>query len=77
MLPFVALWALMALYNLFNMHVQVILRFLTSQPALYWYCAHIIMTKGVGHVYSKCLIGYFVLYGMAGVVLFGNFYPPA
>ncbi|KAI9138277.1 GPI mannosyltransferase 2 [Paraphysoderma sedebokerense] len=42
-LPYITLYSFMLFYVTFFMHVQVIIRFMTSMPALYWYCSSVIV----------------------------------
>lgn len=75
-LPYVYLCLFMFLYCLFFMHVQVMLRFLSSQPAIYWYMA----TEFVGkfnNLFARGYIAYCILYSLIGTVLFANYLPPA
>jgi phosphatidylinositol glycan class V len=39
LVPFVAYWAVQVVIGMLFMHVQVITRFLSASPALYWFCA--------------------------------------
>ncbi|KAI9594817.1 GPI mannosyltransferase 2 [Syncephalis fuscata] len=103
-LPFIYLWAVLLLYGFTSMHVQVITRFFSSMPTVFWYAAHIClrlgnpssslsnpMTNGgvlnenhaiyrqwnQSNFWSRAILMYFVGYGLCGVVLFSNFFPPA
>ncbi|KAI7871482.1 GPI mannosyltransferase 2 [Spinellus fusiger] len=76
------LWAFLVFYTTTCMHVQVILRFFTSLPPLYWFIAHL-WIEGFN---SSCkyrrwiaesVLTYCVLYGCVGIVLFAGFLPPA
>ncbi|KAI8886074.1 glycosyltransferase family 76 protein [Backusella circina FSU 941] len=77
---FIYLWLFMLGYVMTSMHIQVIIRFFTSLPPLYWYVAHVWLK---GDIKSKSswtatvLLSYFVLYGFIGIVLFASFLPPA
>ncbi|KAI9281083.1 GPI mannosyltransferase 2 [Sporodiniella umbellata] len=68
------LWLFLLFYVLTTMHVQVIIRFFTSLPPLYWYVGHLLEKNQKG---AQIVLGYFVLYGLVGTVLFANFLPPA
>jgi phosphatidylinositol glycan class V len=74
------LWAFMLLYVVTTMHIQVIIRFFTSLPPLYWYVGDI-WIKGFNEkkntFMANVVLGYFVLYGLIGIVLFSGFLPPA
>ncbi|KAI9340869.1 dolichol-p-mannose mannosyltransferase, partial [Obelidium mucronatum] len=79
-LPHIFLCLFLTLYCLFCMHVQVITRFFTSMPVVYWYLAHcILLGRQSLRNYSvgRVILGWFVGYGAVGVVLFSLFYPPA
>ncbi|OBZ89106.1 GPI mannosyltransferase 2 [Choanephora cucurbitarum] len=75
------LWLFLLLFVTTSMHVQVIIRFFTSLPPLYWYIGHI-WIKGFGPENSSTrianmILGYFVFYGLSGIVLYSAFLPPA
>ncbi|ORY96337.1 GPI mannosyltransferase 2 [Syncephalastrum racemosum] len=81
--PFIYLWAFLLVYATTCMHVQVILRFFTSVPGLYWFTA-VLWIRGYGeHATShqrwtaNAVLSYYVLYGLVGIVLFAAFLPPA
>ncbi|KAI8052422.1 GPI mannosyltransferase 2 [Syncephalis plumigaleata] len=114
-LPFIYLWVILLLYGFTSMHVQVITRFFSSMPTVFWYAAHICLELGSPSLHhttpsstssltapdtanngaalnehhvmyhhwqkstflSRALLMYFVGYGLCGVVLFSNFFPPA
>lgn len=83
LLPFIYLWAVLLLYSITSMHIQVITRFFSSQPTVYWFVAHLFM-RSISKEASKLdkILGYgvmvyFVLYGGSGIILFANFFPPA
>ncbi|KAJ2511305.1 ER membrane glycoprotein subunit of the GPI transamidase complex-like protein [Coemansia sp. RSA 1939] len=90
LLPHMYLWALLLFVAVTTMHVQVITRFFSSVPAVFWYAAHAVCgsasaSAGAGASGGdpgrswrrRAVVWYFVGYGMAGVVLFSNFFPPA
>ncbi|KAI9474627.1 ER membrane glycoprotein subunit of the GPI transamidase complex-like protein [Coemansia sp. RSA 989] len=75
LLPHVYLWALLLALAATTMHVQVITRFFSSVPAVFWYAAHV--AAGRQQALRWAVVGYFAAYGLAGVVLFSSFFPPA
>ncbi|KAI9227415.1 MAG: GPI mannosyltransferase 2 [Piptocephalis tieghemiana] len=78
--PYVILWAAQTIYALITMHIQVILRFLTSQPALYLFASSCVLRHLQGphrHLGGWAILHYFPLYNVVGIVLFANFLPPA
>ncbi|GET65973.1 mannosyltransferase [Rhizophagus irregularis] len=83
LLPFIYLWAVLLLYSITSIHIQVITRFFSSQPTVYWFVAHLFM-RSISKEASKLdkilgygMMVYFVLYGGSGIILFANFFPPA
>lgn len=83
LLPFLYLWGFLLAYATTCMHVQVIIRFFTSLPPLYWITAQIWMdgfTKSASKQQqwlAQGVLSYYVLYGLVGIVLFAAFLPPA
>ncbi|RKP11611.1 GPI mannosyltransferase 2, partial [Piptocephalis cylindrospora] len=80
LLPYVILWFVQVTYALITMHVQVILRFLTSQPALYLFASSCVLAHLQGphrHLGGWAILHYFPLYNVVGIVLFAHFLPPA
>ncbi|KAJ2777996.1 ER membrane glycoprotein subunit of the GPI transamidase complex-like protein [Coemansia linderi] len=75
LLPHVYLWALLLAVATTTMHVQVVTRFFSSVPVVFWFAAH--AATGGGWWQQRAVVGCFVAYGLAGVVLFSNFFPPA
>lgn len=74
LLPHVYLWAVLLAVAATAMHVQVVTRFFSALPVVFWYAAHAALkTPWAG----RAVAGYFVGYGLAGAVLFGSFFPPA
>jgi phosphatidylinositol glycan class V len=75
LLPYFTLMAVLLVYAVFMMHIQVITRFFSSQPAVFWHAAHCLIT---GSERTRLLLlVYFLLYGLATTVTFSAFYPPA
>ncbi|KAI9254454.1 GPI mannosyltransferase 2 [Phascolomyces articulosus] len=81
--PFMYLWGVLLFYATTCMHVQVIIRFFTSLPPLYWFTAQLWMegfgnhSKAIQQWIAKIVLSYYVLYGLVGIVLFAAFLPPA
>ncbi|CAG8577406.1 5125_t:CDS:2, partial [Diversispora eburnea] len=44
-LPFIYLWAILLLYVITSMHIQVITRFFSSQPTVYWFASHLFINS--------------------------------
>jgi phosphatidylinositol glycan class V len=62
------------------MHIQVIIRFFTSLPPLYWFVGNLWIKgfiEGKNTFWANVVLAYFVLYGLVGIVLFSSFLPPA
>lgn len=76
LLPFIYLWLALTVIVSTMMHVQVILRFFTCLPPLYWFMAHH-LERSLQKDNSSLLLSYLILYPLVGLVLFSNFYPPA
>nr|KAJ3400061.1 hypothetical protein HK105_004791 [Polyrhizophydium stewartii] len=79
-LPFVVLWAAMLVLCVTSMNVQVIIRFFTSVPAMFWFLGEAVAAHARGRRLSvpvRAALLYFVLYPLAGAVLFSRFLPPA
>lgn len=80
---FMYLWAFLLFFATTNMHIQVIIRFFTSVPPLYWYVGDLWIkglcgTNGKTHTWiANIVLGYFAIYGLIGIVLFSSFLPPA
>ena len=82
-LPFVYLWTVMLFLCVTTMHVQVILRFFTSVPPLFWFLGHLFGKHSSKNnpnyqgLLRKFIFYYFVAYPSIGAILFANFLPPA
>ncbi|KAI9193744.1 GPI mannosyltransferase 2 [Polychytrium aggregatum] len=72
--PHIVLWLVMLVYCMTMMHVQVIIRFLSCMPGVFWYVAEWNRTR---LMLGKVYVCYFVSFALAGAVLFSAFYPPA
>ncbi|OZJ03118.1 hypothetical protein BZG36_03881 [Bifiguratus adelaidae] len=73
LIPFIYLWLFLLIYCVFFMHVQVITRFFSSLPPVYWGLAY---AHSLGR-HKRLSVLYPILYGALGVVLFAKFFPPA
>jgi phosphatidylinositol glycan class V len=73
MLVFVAYLAGSAAIALVGMHVQVVTRFVSASPALYWHCSNLI-ARG-SKTTQSLVIFFFIAYFLLGPLLFVNFYP--
>ncbi|KAG2202461.1 hypothetical protein INT47_013077 [Mucor saturninus] len=74
------LWVFLLLYVVTSMHIQVIIRFFTSLPPLYWFVGDVwikAFKEKRSVVFANIILGYFVFYGLTGIVLFSSFLPPA
>ncbi len=72
--PFVILWIVLLFYTAAMMHVQVINRFFSSVPPLFWSLA---LTLADNEKKKKFIVYLFMILSTAISVLFGAFYPPA
>ncbi|KAI8848723.1 GPI mannosyltransferase 2 [Chytridium lagenaria] len=75
-LPYILLWIILTFHLSFFAHIQIITRVMcSSMPCMYWYAAHLVLhnPKNIG----KIVCGYFIGYGLVGIVLFSKFLPPA
>ena len=71
LLPFFLYWLLLTLVCFFAMHVQVMTRFLSAIPCIYWCAA----SHPKGSFMGRLILIYFVAYNLIGAILFPNFYP--
>jgi len=89
-LPFIVYWAVLLVIGVLFVHVQVLTRFLSACPPLYWFCAsfyddassqelskeHPKWNAGMVRWAMQHLIAfYFLAYTLVGILLFCNFYP--
>ncbi|KAI8815164.1 GPI mannosyltransferase 2 [Cladochytrium replicatum] len=82
LLAYMYLWTVLTILCVSSMHVQIVSRFFSSVPPLYWYAAHLTLyggQRGDGKLASagSAVVRYFVCYTLVVTVLFANFYPPA
>lgn len=79
MFPHIVLWAVLLLSNVTSMHIQIITRAFSCLPPVYWFAAHQFGDKeyGLRVGYARSVTTFFVMYGLIGVILFANFFPPA
>ncbi|ORX95224.1 mannosyltransferase [Basidiobolus meristosporus CBS 931.73] len=78
LLPFIYLWGVLLAYCTLAMHIQVITRFFSCMPTVYWFAAHVLVQDPKHHEMSiRLVLFYFITYGLTGIVLFSNFLPPA
>lgn len=74
-LPYVLYWAAILIFSLSFMHVQVITRFFSSSPAVFWFCGYIFYNKKYYPKAKSFILGYFLLYVVLGTSMFVLFYP--
>ncbi|KAF9305252.1 hypothetical protein BGZ74_010858 [Mortierella antarctica] len=79
MFPHIVLWAVLLLSNITTMHIQIITRAFSCLPPVYWFAAHQFGDKAYGlrAGSARPVTTFFVMYGLIGVILFANFFPPA
>lgn len=79
MFPHIVLWAVLLLSNITTMHIQIITRAFSCLPSVYWFAAHQFGDKAYGlrAGSARSVTTFFVMYGLIGVILFANFFPPA
>lgn len=79
MLPFVYLTIFLLFTAVTVMHIQVIIRFFSSVPFLFWYLAYLFELKGVRSEWHlpDAYVLYSLVYGTIGIVLYAKFLPPA
>ncbi len=63
----------MIVFGVTFMHVQVITRFFSACPTVYWFAAQYFDARHPK--ISKLVLLYFMGYGVVGTCLFSNFYP--
>lgn len=68
------LLCIQVLMCLFFIHMQIIFRFVSYNPLVYWFMAFMYEKIGVG--FGCVCFGYF-FYGVVYAVLFGSYFPPA
>ncbi|KAJ2236224.1 ER membrane glycoprotein subunit of the GPI transamidase complex-like protein [Coemansia sp. RSA 1722] len=80
LLPHMYLWAVLLFVATTSMHVQVITRFFSGLPVVFWFAGHAVAAASLDpnrRWVQWAVVGYFVGYGLVGAVLFSNFFPPA
>jgi phosphatidylinositol glycan class V len=76
--PYIVLWAVLLLSNITTMHIQIITRAFSCLPPVYWFAAHQFEGEQVlGAGWTRTVTTFFVMYGLIGIILFANFFPPA
>ncbi|KAF9131258.1 hypothetical protein BGW39_002041 [Mortierella sp. 14UC] len=76
--PYIVLWGVLLLSNITTMHIQIITRAFSCLPPVYWFAAHQFEGgEALGSGWTKTVTTFFVMYGLIGIVLFANFFPPA
>lgn len=73
LLPYIFLWAALLVYCCLFIHIQIITRFFSFLPPVYWRAASLFMRNK----HRKLLVAFVVLYAHVGAILFACFYPPA
>ncbi|XP_043692058.1 GPI mannosyltransferase 2 [Telopea speciosissima] len=74
-LPFILHLGFMAATAFFVMHVQVVTRFLSASPVLYWFASYIMVSPGTSRRWGYLIWAYSAAYILIGSLLFSNFYP--
>ncbi|KAG0013485.1 hypothetical protein BGZ80_011050 [Entomortierella chlamydospora] len=75
--PYIVLWTALLFSAVTTMHIQIITRAFSCLPPVYWFAAHQFEGKVLGAGWTKSVSTFFVMYGLVGIVLFANFFPPA
>ncbi|KAI8815774.1 GPI mannosyltransferase 2 [Fimicolochytrium jonesii] len=75
--PHIYLMTALTIYCATMMHVQVVVRFSTSLPGLYWVAGGLMGGDARRGKWGRLVVGYFLGYAGATTVLFGGFLPPA
>lgn len=81
-LPYYVLWGLLLVYCIFMMHIQVITRFFSSMPPLFWFVAQLLIqdlkkNENEGLKWSRVVVFYFIAYAVSTAITFSCFHPPA
>jgi GPI mannosyltransferase 2 len=72
-LVFIYYWFFLLIYLILNVHVQIITRFFSSMPPLFWFASYLFSKKK--NWWRVFILGYFIFYSFLGCILFSNFYP--
>ncbi|KAI7816542.1 GPI mannosyltransferase 2 [Gamsiella multidivaricata] len=75
--PYIVLWTALLFSAITTMHIQIITRAFSCVPPVYWFAAHQFEEGAPGAGWSKSITTFFVMYGLIGIILFANFFPPA
>ncbi|KAF9352138.1 hypothetical protein BGX26_009994 [Mortierella sp. AD094] len=75
--PYIVLWTALLFSAVTTMHIQIITRAFSCLPPVYWFAAHQFEGEVLGAGWTKSVSTFFVMYGLVGIVLFANFFPPA
>lgn len=73
--PYFLMWFILSLICFTSFHVQIITRFISFVPPLYWSFSRIYNSSS--NLLRLVLIFYLLVFSMTGSVLFSLFYPPA
>ncbi|KAF9110577.1 hypothetical protein BGX27_006156 [Mortierella sp. AM989] len=75
--PYIVLWMVLLFSAITTMHIQIITRAFSCLPPVYWFAAHQFEREALGAGWTRSVSTFFVMYGLVGIVLFANFFPPA
>lgn len=78
LLPYIYLWIVLLLYSALFMHIQVIIRFFSAMPCMYWMAASMLLGEEKrDRTTAQYYLQYSILYSALTTILFSNFFPPA
>ncbi|KAF8938067.1 hypothetical protein BGZ58_001645 [Dissophora ornata] len=75
--PHIVLWTALLWSAITTMHIQIITRAFSCLPTVYWFAAHQFEKDALGAGWTRTVSTFFVMYGLIGIILFANFFPPA